>query len=746
MVDSVGYNDGPPSVLLQITADGQAITIGTFANGPCCLSAPPGVAVDSSDNLYFTDFVNNMVWKRSPDGNKQVAAHVKGPRRVAFDRQGNLLVSDSETVMRVNSDGSLTLIAGPGLPDAFPAPIAAAAPDGSLYIGTLSAVLHLSSSALTTVAGTGLFNGAGVDTPFNDGCQASGQRLASKAALYTEDIAVDSAGRVFVADQSGRLRRIDPDGSIRTVAGSSYPPRSSPDILHSPLVMAADTSGNVYIADQGANRVRQITPSGQLLTIAGVDSPPVNEDPACYPYDPGADMLLSPTGVALDPAGNLYISDTGHQRVRRRAPDGTFSTIASDGLTSPRSIVAAPDGNVYFIDYGARGTRLFRIRPDGTVESLPAPSPTPFLALGLNGQVVLNGSANSLDASTLYAGVPGGTFQPLAAGGTQDSGYPMSGPVAVDSSGIVWTIFATGGLFRETWNCNFTAFQGNWGPSTGIAIDAVDNLYVSDACSVWRLPAIPGGGPDNPSPSLGAVRNAASNLFVVTRIPMPFGGSITELSNDTIAPAEILRINGRCLGPLDPIVPQVADGMVPTASQGVQVTVGGVPAPLLRVQSAEVLAVVPQGAAPGSSVNLTVANQNASDTTKLNVDAAVPGVFVSQGTQAAAINSDSTLNSPANPAPAGTIVWLYLTGTGLTDPLIPDGVLPSDPLPLAALPVTVTVGGLAADVLYAGDVAGLVGLTQVNIRIPSASPAGDLPVKVAVNGISRNQSVTLSVR
>ena len=143
---------------------------------------------------------------------------------------------------------------------------------------------------------------------------------------------------------------------------------------------------------------------------------------------------------------------------------------------------------------------------------------------------------------------------------------------------------------------------------------------------------------------------------------------------------------------------------------------------------------------------MAVENQGVVASAVLSVASAVPGIFVSSGTQAAAINEDGSLNGADQPAPVGSIVSLFLTGAGLTDPLIDDGVPPGLPLPQLALPVTVQVGGATAEVLYAGSVLGLPGLAQVNIRVPAAAASDAVPVQVTVGGNSRNQAVTIAIR
>jgi adhesin/invasin len=245
--------------------------------------------------------------------------------------------------------------------------------------------------------------------------------------------------------------------------------------------------------------------------------------------------------------------------------------------------------------------------------------------------------------------------------------------------------------------------------------------------------------------SLG-VFNAASNLTAYTTIPPPcFKQCGPYAANDSITGNEILHITGGCMGPLEPAKSSPDGGRLPTTLQGTQVLFDGEAAALISVQATEILAITPQDVASKTHVTLTVQNQGAVANVVLNAAPAVPGIFVSSGKQAAAINEDGSLNAPDHPAPVGSIVSLYLTGAGRTNPQIDDGMLPDLPLPQLALPVTVQVGGAGAEVLYAGSAPGLAGVAQVNIRVPAVPASDAVPVQVAIGGNSRNQPVTIAV-
>ncbi len=333
-------------------------------------------------------------------------------------------------------------------------------------------------------------------------------------------------------------------------------------------------------------------------------------------------------------------------------------------------------------------------------------------------------------------GQPGGTWLPV--------GVASDGPVTVDPTG---TIYTGSGPTRVTLRCNVAFVSGNWVRATGLATDNRGALYIAGSDSIWRVFSISVSGTENPSPFNSAVRNAASNLFAQITIPgLGFHPPTVSLVNDSIAPGEIVRLSGGCIGPLEPVTGTFMDGRLPTSLAGVRVLVNGAAAPLLSVQSAEIVAVIPSGAGATTATDLVIDYMGArTPSQSLKVESAVPGIFVS-GTQAAALNEDLTQNEPGNPARVGSIVTLFLTGAGGTDPPLPDGAPAPDPPPNLVLPVIVRVGGAPAEVIHAGSAPGWVGVAQVNIRIPDVSSSEFAPVRVTVGGITRNQSATLAVK
>jgi uncharacterized protein (TIGR03437 family) len=114
--------------------------------------------------------------------------------------------------------------------------------------------------------------------------------------------------------------------------------------------------------------------------------------------------------------------------------------------------------------------------------------------------------------------------------------------------------------------------------------------------------------------------------------------------------------------------------------------------------------------------------------------------------QAAAVNQDGTQNGAANPAAAGSVLSLYATGEGQTLPAGLDGKLAAAPLPQPVAAVTVAIGGVAAEVSYAGGAPGLIaGVMQVNVVVP-AGVSGTVPVVLTVGGVDSQDGVTVAVR
>jgi uncharacterized protein (TIGR03437 family) len=228
--------------------------------------------------------------------------------------------------------------------------------------------------------------------------------------------------------------------------------------------------------------------------------------------------------------------------------------------------------------------------------------------------------------------------------------------------------------------------------------------------------------------------------------------------NTSVSPGEILTIFGMALGPPNLAYLTLDDtGKVSTTAGGVRVLFDGVAAPMVYAAQNQVAPIVPYAVTGKASTNIQV-EYNGARTPALSVPvaASAPALFTlhsSGAGQAATLNQDGSVNSSANPAAKGSVVVLFATGEGQTNPGGVDGKLASSqPLPAPLLPVTVLVGGPQgvgknASVLYAGAAPTLVaGVLQINIVIPTDAPSGNVPLSISVGGVSSGEMATVAIQ
>ncbi|MBI3694361.1 MAG: pre-peptidase C-terminal domain-containing protein [Acidobacteria bacterium] len=224
-----------------------------------------------------------------------------------------------------------------------------------------------------------------------------------------------------------------------------------------------------------------------------------------------------------------------------------------------------------------------------------------------------------------------------------------------------------------------------------------------------------------------------------------------SFSSGPIAPGEIVSIFGSAIGPAQGVSGRLnLAGRVDTLIAGTVVTFDGIPAPLYFVRGDQINAQVPYTVEGRTTTQVRVIRQGrVSNALPVSVAASAPGLFVSSGAsdRAFVLNQDGSLNAPANPAAAGTIIILFGTGEGQTSPASAEGVLSVAPIPRPALEVSVQISGRPAEVLFAGTAPGFAGLLQVNARVPQGVAAGDqAPVVLTVGNARSQPGIVMSVR
>jgi uncharacterized protein (TIGR03437 family) len=227
-------------------------------------------------------------------------------------------------------------------------------------------------------------------------------------------------------------------------------------------------------------------------------------------------------------------------------------------------------------------------------------------------------------------------------------------------------------------------------------------------------------------------------------------GNAASYASNAISPGEIVAIFGTGLGP-DALSTLTlgGDGIVSKELAGTIVKFNGIAAPLIYTSSGAVACTVPY-AIGGSFIQVTVSYLGVtSDAFTIPAAAAAPGIFTvnSAGSgQAEAFNQDYSINSAGNPATTGSVITIYATGEGLTDPAAIDGKPATTPLAAPLLPVTATIGGKNAAVAYAGAAPGLIaGTLQVNLVVPDSVSGPAVPVVIRVGDASSQTTATIAI-
>ena len=685
----------PPAILLALVMSwstfGQTYTISTVAgNGVSGFSGDYGAAI---------------------------SAQMHGPFGVAVDSAGNLYISDSgNNVVRKVANSVIATVAGnqtAGL--SGDNGLATSAQLNAPYGITVDSAgnIYIADSANNVIRKVSVANGmiatvAGNGTPGYTGDNGS----PTSAQLNTPDgVAVDSAGNIYIADFTNGVVRKVSNTVITTVAGNGTTgstgdngPATSAQ-LYQPVGVAVDSAGNIYIADTYNSRIRKVSVANwTITTVAGNGTAGFSGDGS----SPTSAELNGPVAVAVDSAGNIYIADTSNNRIRK-VSNGVITTIAGSGVQSysgdgspatiaalsvPTGVAVDSAGNVYIADYGNDRVRV----------------------------LTQSSCTYAVGSTSLVAPSTGGYFTISIQTGAYCfwtvTGLPAWMAVSGASSGA------------GSASVTLAAFPNYSGASLSatVSVAGISVKVTQPAASTAPLPPI------------AAVTNAAS------------------YAAGAVSPGEMVTLFGAAIGPATPAYAAVdlATGKLATTIGGVQVLFNGAAAPMIYAGSTQVSAVVPYEVAPvaNPSVWIKYSNQT-SNAYPLTTVATAPGLFTqnSSGSGPGSIlNQDYSVNGPGNPAAKGSVVMVYLTGEGQTNPPGVTGAIttatlpPPQVTPAPVQPIQVWIGGQAAPYAYAGEAPGLVGgMMQLNVQIPSNAPSGPLSIIVSIGGNPTQNGVTVSV-
>ncbi len=588
---------------------------------------------------------------------------------------------------------------------------------------------------IARVAGNGTNGFAG------DGGAAASAELSSPWG-----IAVDKSGNVYIADEVNlRVRMVaSSNGTITTVAGDGtkgYTGDGSTAInaeLSYDAAVAVDSSGNVYVSDSANQVVRKFAVGGTIATVAGS-----NSAGGGFSGDGAAAtsaQLNLPMGLALDSAGNLYIADSNNNVIREVSATGTITTLAGntmsgyfgDGgpatsaqLQGPRAVIVDASGNLYIAD---SINHVVRKVTGGIITTIA----------GIGGQGGFSGDGGPATQAELF--YPDGLA--LDSVGNLYIADSLNNRVRVVTPGGIIMTVAGNGRFGYSGDGGPATSAGLNGP-TSVALDSAGNLYVAD-CENNVVRKLTPDTSGIPSLQPGTVIGASG-----------FGAFTST------APGSWIEIYGSSLAQ-DTRQWKASDfkgANAPTSLDGTFVTIGGQAAYVAYISPTQVNVQVPSNVGTGPQPVVLINGGGASAPYSINVNPTQPGLWAPPSFQiggkayAGALFVDFTtfvLPSGAiagvtsRPAQPGDTIVLYGIGFGAVTPAVAAGEVTGQGNALTT-PIQIFLGGVAAQVTYAGLAPDAVGLYRFNVVVPNIAANGATPLTFALGGVPGQQTLYVAV-
>jgi uncharacterized protein (TIGR03437 family) len=597
---------------------------------------------------------------------------------------------------------------------------------------TAPAFAQTTAFTISTVAGTT------VPAFFGDNGAATSADLNTPIA-----VAVDSSGNLYIADSANeRIRKVTKSsGKISTIAGTGIAQYTGDGAaataasLNIPYGIAVDAAGNVYISDLKNHAVRKIGTNGNITTIAGTGTFGYTGDGG-----PAASAQLNqPIGLAFDSAGNLYIADSNNYCVRKIDTSGIITTVAGVG------------GSLGFSGDGGQATKAkltqpFGIAVDGRGNLYITDSGNHRVREVSNGVITtIAGSTKGFNgdngpAAKALLNNPWGILSD-ANGNLLVSDYGNYRVRSISAAGIITTV---AGFAPNYGGDGGAATLATLNSPTGLAADSSGNIYIADAGNnvIRQLT------PSAPTISAGGVVSASQFGAFTTIAP----GSWIEIYGSNLAG------NARSWTGADFTNGGAA---APTSLDGNSVTIGGQPAYIDYISGVQINAQVPSNVGTGQQQVVVASASGGKATFNVTVAATQPGIFapsqfVVNGKQyaGALANDGVTFIMPpgavsgitSQRAKAGDRITLYGIGFGPVTPTFNAGQVVSAQ---NALPSNfqVQIGGAPATIQYAGLAPGYVGLYQINVFVPANAASNDFtPITFSLNGTAGTQTLYIAVQ
>lgn len=772
--------------------------------------SPAGLIFDQQGNLYVADFANarvlrfnapitmdesaSTVYGQTSFANRGAPAQpsntsLAGPIGLAVDNSRNLYVAvpADNRVMIFPSDAANGTAAKDSLgqPDfssnianATSTPLASSRslsgitdvkvdPDGKVYAadsGNNRVVMFArGEKSASRLWGQADYSANGINqikpTSINAPYKMAIDYSQAPYVLYVSDT---NNHRVLVWRDAARFRNGDPADLVigQPDFGTAIPnidsrSQTKPTTvsLSGPRGLALDMAGNLWVADSNNNRVlrypRPVDQTGRITPDIVLGQPDFSsaDSAAVNPFS-----LAAPAGVAIGPDGNIFVADSGNNRVLEFAAGSgirsgavrvygqpSFSANSpsvppsSQTLSGPQGVYVDPFFALYIADSGNNRVLIY-----ANTQSMPSTGAAATIGLGQDGfDTSLSGTgAKRLRTPIDVNSDSQGNIYVSDAGNNRVVQFP-SFLFVPTLGGAATAVIGQQDLSgsNPNWNApdGLATAEGLYGP-LGIFVDRRDTLYVGDAGN---------------NRVVHFLRPAIVFHPAYTQTGVPLGrGAVATITGSGLSENQATA----------------ASGTLPNTLAGRQVLFNDdLAAPLSEFTASKVSLQVPLAVPIGNSrvvVRVADTGELIAGTAAAILDSS-PGLFAGgdQNSTRAVLNQDGTANTTASPALRGSTIKIFGTGQGPVSPPVPDGeAAPNDSISTIAVPtsdgmtclthqpsVCVAMGSTFGDVQFSGLAPGMIGIWQLSVKIPSDALTGNVPVRAVINGVPSN-IITVAIR